>query len=297
VAYYADASAESRLILRDAAETLSATFYFAESAVDADGAITVGIVDEAGATVVASGTSTTSVGSGVYSYSLAAQSSLKRLIVTWTGTFGGNSMDFDTYAEVVGGFYATPAEVRAMPEIVGESATFSAAAIVDAIAYATQIVDDYCGASFVQRYERDLLNGTNSDTIKVSKMFPTTIISASIDGTALTSGKIAEVAKFDDGQLVRKSDIWAFTQPGNGVIIEYEHGASTHAPNDIRWAARTLARYHLLEEISRIPSQATQIQSEFGSITMSQPGMNRPTPMPPVNTVLNRHRHRAPTAF
>ena len=297
MAYYADASAESRLILRDAAETLSVTFYSAESAVDADGAVTVGIVDEAGATVVASGTSTTSAGSGVYTYPLAAQSDLKRLIVTWTGTFGGDSMDFDTYAEVVGGFYCTPAEVRAMPEIVGESATFGAADIVDAIGYATQIVDDYCGASFVQRYERDVLNGTNSDTLMVSKMFPTTIISASIDGTALTSAKIAEVAKFDNGQLVRKSDIWAFTQPGNGVIVEYEHGASTHAPNDIRWAARTLARFHLLEQVSRIPDRATQVQSDFGSITLSQPGMNRPTSLPPVNTVLNRHRHRAPTAF
>ena len=296
MAYYAKESADSRLLLRNSTETLSVTFYSGETATDADGAVTVGITDEAGATIVASGTATTSSGSGVYTYSLAGQADLKSLTATWSGTWG-SAMTFVTLHEVVGGFYTTPAEVRSMDSISGESATFSAADVVEAIAYATAIIDDYTGTSWVQRYHRDVLNGTDTDTINVPEMFPTKVLSASIDRTALSSAKIDEIALFDDGSLTRKSNVWTYTHPGNKVIIEYEAGATTAAPPDIAWCARTIARYHLLEQVSRIPDRAISVQSEFGQIQLAQPGMNRPTPLPDVNTVLNRHRHRAPTMF
>ena len=296
MAYYADPSTDSRQVLRNTAETLTVTFYSGETGTAADGAVTIGIVDEAGATVVASGTSTTAVGSGVYTYALAAQSNLKKLTATWTGTFG-SEMSFDTHHEVVGGWYATPAEVRAMDSILGEATTFPLADLIDAIDYSTAIIDDYTGTSWVQRYHREILNGTNSDTIRVSKMFPATLLSASINGTALTASQITDTALFDDGTLQRKSDTWDYTDPGNLVLIEVEAGVGTVAPNDLRWAARTLARYHLLEQVSRIPDRAISVQSEFGQIQLAQPGMNRPTPLPDVNVVLNRHRHRGPTAF
>ena len=297
MAYYAQESADSSLIIRDAAETLSVTFYSGESATDADGSVTLGIVDAGGTTVVAAGTATTSAGSGVYTYVLAAQSDLKRLTATWSGTFGGNAMTFDTVHEIVGGHYTTPAEVRSMDSISGESSTFPASDIVEAITYATSIIDDYCGTSFVQRYHRDTLNGTSTDTIRVAQMFPKTLLSATIDGTALSGSKLNEVALFDDGTLVRKSDVWTFTQPGNKVVIEYEAGASKSAAADLRWCAKTIARYWILEQVSRIPDRAISVQSEFGQIQLAQPGMNRPTPLPDVNVVLNRHRHRGPTAF
>ncbi len=296
MAYYADPSTDSRQVLRNTAETLTVTFYSGETGTDADGAVTIGIVDETGATVVASGTSTTSSGSGVYTYDLAAQSNLKTLTATWSGTWG-SAMTFDTHHEVVGGWYATPAEVRNMDSILGEATTFPAADLVDAIDYSAAIIDDYTGASWVQRYHHFALNGTDTDTIRVPVMFPTTLLSASINGSALSASKISEVALFDDGTLQRKSDLWDYTTPGNLVVIEVEAGVGTVAPNDIRWAARTLARYHLLEQVSRIPDRAISVASEFGQIQLAQPGMNRPTPLPDVNVVLNRHRHRGPTAF
>ena len=296
MAYYADPSTDSRQILRDSAETLSVTFCSGETATAADGAVTIGIVDATGATVVAGGTSTTAVGSGVYTYALAAQSNLKKLTATWSGTWG-SAMTFDTHHEIVGGWYATPAEVRAMDSILGEATTFPLADLIDAIDYSTAIIDDYTGTSWVQRYHREILNGTNSDTIRVSKMFPATLLSASINGTAFTSQEQTDTALFDDGTMQRKSNVWTYTNPGNLVVIEYEAGVVTVAPNDLRWAARTLARYHLLEQVSRIPDRAISVQSEFGQIQLAQPGMNRPTPLPDVNVVLNRHRHRGPTAF
>ena len=296
MAYYADPSTDSRAVLRGTAETLSVTFYSGETATNADGAVTIGIVDATGATVVPSGTSTTAAGSGVYTYVLQAQTDLKKLTATWTGTWS-TVMTFDTPHEVVGGWYATPAEVRAMDSILGEATTFPLADLIDAIDYSAAVIDDYTGVSWVQRYHRLVLNGTDTDTIRLPVMFPTTLLSASVDGSALSSAKRAEVAMFDDGVLQRKSDLWDYTDPGNLVVIEVEAGVGTVAPNDIRWAARTLARFHLLEQVSKIPSQAISVQSEFGQIQLAQPGMNRPSPLPDVNVILNRHRHRGPTAF
>jgi len=296
LAHYADPSTDSRQVLRGTAETLSVTFYSGETATAADGSVTIGIVDESGATAVPSGTSTTAVGSGVYTYALQAQTDLKKLTATWTGTWG-TVMTFDTHHEVVGGWYATPAEVRQMDSILGEATTFPLADLIDAIDYSAAIIDDYTGASFVQRYHRFVLNGTDSDLIRLPVMFPTTLLSASINGAALTAAEISEVALFDDGLLQRKSDTWTYTDPGNLVVMEVEAGVGTVAPNDLRWAARTLARYHLLEQVSRIPDRAISVASEFGQIQLAQPGMNRPTPLPDVNVVLNRHRHRGPTAF
>ena len=149
----------------------------------------------------------------------------------------------------------------------------------------------------MQRYQRDVLNGTNSQVFRLTQMFPETLLSASVDGTALSASELSDTALFEDGTIQRKDGVWSYTNPGNKVIVDYEYGSGVNAPNDIRWSARTLARYHLLEQVSRIPDRAISVQSEFGQIQLAQPGMNRPSPLPDVNVVLNRHRHRAPTAF
>ena len=111
--YYVKPDSESHLILRDTVETLKVTFYSGETATAADGSVTLGIVDEAGNTIVSSGTAATAVGSGVYSYTLPAQSDLKLLTVTWNGTWSSNSQTFPPQHEVIV-FYTTPAEVRSM---------------------------------------------------------------------------------------------------------------------------------------------------------------------------------------
>ena len=296
MAYYATPSTESALILRDAAETLSITVYSGETATDATtGTPTIEIVDEAGTTVVAS-TATTSAGNGVYTYDLAGQSDLKRLTATWSGTWG-SAMSFTTQHEIVGGFLTTPAEVRAMDSIDGETAAYPLADIVQAITWATEIIDNYCGSSFVYRYERDVLDGNNRSSIQLTKMYPQKVIAGSIGGVALTAQQITDLNKYKSGEIVLKDDIWEYNNPGGQVIIEYEYGRAKTPPPDIAWACRTLARYWLIEQNSRIPSNALSVSNEFGNVSLSQPGMNKPSELPAVNTVLNRHRDRGPTAF
>ncbi len=297
MAYYVNPSSESALVLRNSAETITATFYNGETATNVStGSMTVGIVDEAGNTVVSPGASTTTSSTGVYEYDLAAQADLKRLTVTWSGTFG-SAMSFETEHEVIGNFYTTPIEVRNMDSISGETSTFPTADLVEAITWATTVIDEYTGASWAYRYERDVLDGTGGDHLKLSKMFPRKILSASIDGTALSASEISDIALHENGVIIRGDGVWSFTEPGKKVIVEYEHGVQKTPPSDITWAAKTLARYHLIEQVSRIPDRAMSISSEFGNIQLAQPGMNKPTPLPEINTILNRHRHRAPIAF
>ena len=102
MAHYVAPSTESALILRNSAETITATFYNGETASNVStGSMTVGIVDTHGNTIVSSGTATTSSSTGVYEVTLAAQADLKRLITTWSGTFS-TAMTFLTQHEVVG---------------------------------------------------------------------------------------------------------------------------------------------------------------------------------------------------
>lgn len=297
MAYYCVPSTESALILRNSAEALSVTFYSGETAGNADGAVTIGIVDANGDTVVAAGTATQAPGSGVYNYTLAGLTNLARLTATWSGTFGGNAMTFTTQHEITGGFYTTPPEVRAMDSISGETGVYPTSDLVKAITWATNIIDDYCGTSFVYRYHRDVHDGNNTSDLKLDNLFPQVVIAGSIGGVALTATQISNLNKYRSGVIRLKDDIWEFNNPGGGVVVNYEAGVVKTPPGDIAWAAQTLARYFLLEMLSRIPERATSIASEFGNIQLAQPGMNRPTDLPSVNTVLNRHRHRAPVAF
>ena len=297
MAYYIQPNSEASLVLRYAAEDLGVTFYDAETATNVStGSLTVGIVDEYGRVVVPPGTSTSTSGTGVYAYALQAQTDLKRITATWSGTFG-TAMQFTTQHEIVGGFYTTPIELRSMDSIDGETSAFPTADLVSAITWSTAVIDEYCGTSFVYRYERDVLDGTGNQTLKLSRMFPRKILAASIDGTELTADEISKIALHESGVIRREDDVWSYNPPGRKVIVEYEYGISKTVPADLSWAAKTLARYHLIEQVSRIPDRALSISSEFGNIALSQPSMSKPTPLPDVNVILNRHRHRAPVAY
>ncbi|MFF4430503.1 hypothetical protein ACFYZ4_15180 [Streptomyces sp. NPDC001513] len=74
--------------------------------------------------------------------------------------------------------------------------------------------------------------------------------------------------------------------------------AENPTPATIEWCVRTLARQYCLDLVSRIPDRALQLQSEFGSIQLSQAGGTwRPTSLPEVNAQLNRYRVRLPFIF
>ena len=128
-------------------------------------------------------------------------------------------------------------------------------------------------------------------------LFPSAVIDVTENGS-VTAGTSSWVL-LEDGHLVR-DDGTGFTSPTStypaaNCEVRYEHGLEP-TPVEIRWAARTLARQYVLDLVSRVPDRALQIQSDFGQITLAQAGaVTRPSSLPDVNAVLNRHRHRPPS--
>lgn len=60
----------------------------------------------------------------------------------------------------------------------------------------------------------------------------------------------------------------------------------------IEWAARTLARNHLINDNNSIPDRALEQAGEFGPIRLAQPGVKYPTGLPAVDAVLESYRYR-----
>ena len=135
------ASDDSKLVVRDLPETLTATFYQDETPTDTDGTVNIAITDEAGDTVVAS-TAATSAGSGVYTYNLPAQTQLNHLVAKWSGSWSALAATFTTIHDVVGDFYTTPSEVRELDLIAGETTVYPTARLHQAIDFATQLIQD-----------------------------------------------------------------------------------------------------------------------------------------------------------
>ena len=78
MAYFLTPTTNARQILTNSVETLSVTAYSDETPAQADGAVTLGIVDSAGNIIVAAGTGATGGGAGVYKYILPAQTEPKQ---------------------------------------------------------------------------------------------------------------------------------------------------------------------------------------------------------------------------
>lgn len=195
------------------------------------------------------------------------------------------------------GDYTDLATVRAM-EGLDDNTVFPDADITAAISYAEELIDEYTGTSWVAKAFSVTLDGSGTGEIVLEELdgrrviFPRTITSATVDGTTQTD--TADWALFPEGIILRKESTFTYTHPGRNVVIAGTAGAETTAPEDIQWAARTIARQFLLDAVSRVEDRAMSIQNDYGTVRLSQPGRKYPTGLPAVDAVLNRRRHRAP---
>lgn len=215
-------------VLRNTVSTLSVTFYVDGTATDPTGnTATVTITREDG-TAFATNAATTRTGTGVYTYSLAAQTALDNLKLVWTGTFAGASQSVTTYCEVVGGHLFTEAEARAFK--VGGTAVLSDATLYPDTTIAegrdavTQLLEDSTGVSWIERYHRERIDGEGFSEIRLSKHRVNTVQAVTIDGTAKTVGDfdadpITGFLRFTTGYFTRPT----MTRPRN-VTVKYEHG-------------------------------------------------------------------------
>lgn len=185
--------------------------------------------------------------------------------------------------------YATVAELRALDGL-GDAAVYPDTLLQSAIDYATEVIDGYCGAVFEPKPFRVRVGGAGIDPVFLLRVIGPRTITAAKDANGQALVVTGWTVDSDFGEVTPDVAL------RGAVVIEGTASATPTPPESIKWAAQTLARQWLLDLHSRVPDRALSIQSDYGQVQLAQAGgqPDRPTSLPDVNAVLNRHRHRPP---
>jgi hypothetical protein len=275
--------ADSRILVGSPA-TLSAVFYDGGEAVVDPGTVTVTVTRSDG-TAVVTGAATTGTGAAARTYSLAAQSRLDHLTAVWTGAAG---RVVTTRHEVVGGFYAELAEIRAL-----DSLKYPTTLLEVARAQAEDRFEQATGVAWVRRHARDTLSGNGAARMVLPRRPPRSLIAATIGGVA--AGDLTLFRLYDEGVIERAGGVtWPKESSGGGgnIVVEYVHGYDA-PPADLKQAFMTFVRYLLLETRSRIPDRATAMTTEWGTFQLAS-ATSRATLIPEVDAVLAAYDRRIP---
>jgi hypothetical protein len=272
-------------VLRDTRAQPQVEFFVGTTSTAADGAVTVDVF-RADGTIFATDAATVHGAAGLYTYTLDPQSVLERFQLVWEGTFGTVVQRITSYVEVVGGYYAALADIRALQGL-SDAVAFPNAKLAESRQWFEDKAESHCGVAFVPRYARDVLDGKGSAKLKLRHNRPRSIISAKFDGAAQTT---TDWDLYEDdgsaGFIIAPS---AFPSGYRNIEIIYEHGFDG-PDTDLRQAALTAIRDNALGLASGIPPQATEVRQEFTTISLSTPGPNAPTGIPSVDQVLNAQR-------
>ena len=115
------------------------------------------------------------------------------------------------------------------------------------------------------------------------------LVSASVAGTALTAGELAEITVREWGAFDRPGGkAWT---AGASCALFYRHGMPAPA-GPVAQAAMLLAREYLVR--SALSSRATVESTEVGSFRISVAGRDRPTGIPEVDAVIERFGRSRP---
>ena len=284
------------------AGTLSATFELDEIPTDSSTTVTYAVVDAAG-TSVTSG-SATKTDTGTYSFTLAGQSALSALTVTWTGTISAATVKVTTFAEIVGGFFFSLAQGRNSDASLLDTERYPTADLIAARLEVEAECETICDRAFVPRYDRVVLDGTGTDRMLLRLSDPSRSIAdvrairsvkmaSSPDSTftAFTSGELADLAVTDDGMLIRTGgDV--ITEGRSNLVVELEYGLD-RPPADLVRAVLTRLRSQLNTNKSGIPDRASSFSmSDGGTFRLDMPGAFK-TGIPTVDAVYARYSRRS----
>lgn len=289
-------------IARNAAGTLAHTFLVDETPINAVGAVTYTALDALGVSV-ASGTATQG-DPGTYSFVLSAQTALKALTVSWTGTIAGSATTQTTYAEICGDFLFSLAAARASDASLADTTKYPLADMLAARLEVETECENICDRAFVPRYERAVLDGTGAGEVLLRMSQPDRSVAEvrtirsvkmadSVDGTftAFTAAQLADLAPTADGTLVRTGgDI--FTEGRSNVIVEFEYGWDRPPPDLVR-EAKIRLRSVLNANKSGIPDRASSFSvAEGGTFRLDMPGPFK-TGIPTVDAAYGRYSRRS----
>lgn len=256
------------------------------------GTVTVDVVRADGTSVV-TGLSTTASGSPDWTYEAtltAAQvgASPDQLTATWKT---GSTTLGVTVVDVAGGLFWTIAEARASDPILGDRTKYPDAAMAATRIIVEREAERICGVAFVPRYRSVALDGTGDRTIVLPDAAIRSVISASVDGTALTAGELAAL-RIGPDRTVTRDDATSWTRGSQNVTVAYTHGHTMPPPDLVDAALWRLLDLLQTPMRSRTLDRATRMTVETGATyDLSMPGALT-TGLPHVDAVYARYSER-----
>lgn len=269
--------------LKQTGATLSATF-------DGDPGVVTVTVTKADGTAIATDAATSGTGTDARTYTLAPQDEPNHLTAVWTGEVDGVATKLTTEAEIVGGLIFTEAQARIFDDAkLASDSTYPSEAITEARDRITDNLETLTGVSWVPRFRRVELDGDGTDTLIVPNLEVSEVLSASIDGTALTADELADLKPYKDGRIRRKT-LGTWTD-GKDVVIEYVHGFD-HPKDGVGYIAMRWLTHQIVG--TNLPRTAIQQIDQLGTFRMATAGEKYPTGIPEVDAWLASHDHTLP---
>lgn len=301
-------------VLKNNAATVSHTFFAADGETPTDAAPqTTGVtyaITRADGTAVSAGTASYLGTAGAYSVPIPAQTRLDQLTITWTATgiAPGTQSQVD-FVEVSGGYYFELPELRAMDGLANAT-VYPALSLAAARFAAETLVEDYTRVAWVPRFHREILDGMQytllqgqfrgidykamgaGATMQLERTpnMTRTLISVSISGVAqdISTWTLSQWGRVSTSGLV-----FPPATAGQNVDIQYETG-HRYPPEDLKVAAKRIARQALLSQKSSIPDRARIMTTEFATFSLTIASEEFPTGIPEVDSVLQQRREWLP---
>jgi hypothetical protein len=248
------------------ASLITFTAYSAGTQTDL-GTVTVGIKDANGTEVVAPLTAVSDGADGTYTYTLAKQTQVRFLIVTWSVTGGA---DFITYLDVIGSELFDEATLRTFDDDAISSASYTDAQIAQAHYQAAQYIEEQTGRSYIRRYARAEIYGSGSrfQDLSGAQFRTSTGLQIPRPGAFRDINQVFTTdyssATAEDGLLTLTDSV--FPRSETPLVLEYEYGLGYPVGIASR-VGMLLAKQWLVS--SRIPSGADTFTDPLGSYGMN----------------------------
>lgn len=233
----------------------AAVAFTVDGVVSDPGVVSVVVTRADGTQVTAAYADGTGAAPRTFALTSGMLSELDVLSVAWTSATLGK---LTSRVEVVGGYLFSLAEARSMRPL-DDTVKYPASAVVAARLLAESALEDACNVAFVPRYQRERVNGSGTASVFLRRARPTRVITATIDGTALTAPQIAAVDVTPDGCAYRP-DGWPAGR--RNITLGYEHGYPA-CPARVARAALLLAKRYLVE--SPVNDRATSLVNDDGT--------------------------------
>lgn len=226
----------------------------------------------------------------------AVNSQLDWLKATWTDS--GNT--WDSYHEIVGGFYFSTATAQAHdPNLRTDKISAEhLRAVRDEVERELESAQ-CCDRAFVPRYRRVRVDGTGTGNLVLPDVDVRVIRSVEVFDTATTStlftvGELDAIAPASNGVVMRgDGGVWPCGR--QNIVVAYEHGID-RPPSDLLRAILRRARYLFGQPTSGMPEKATTFTAnDAGTYSLLVEGRaGAITALPDVDLLIKRYRFYRP---